>query len=272
MNLKVPKHCVIPAGGVGTRWAPVTNYIPKIMIPLYDRPTVDWIIQEAIESGCSDIILVVDKGKSVIRNHISKNKKLQKYAKFHFLYQKRIRGIAEVMYMAKRIVGNNYFSMIISDHTCFYKSPPLLEMAKKLRGNDDIASFLGFAEYPKYNNQYYGECLLEKRGSLFHIKHLCPRYKNPNRVHHKGKKLRIAGRYIINPTLFPVLKECLDTTKKGDLSDWDVFKLAKKKGMIYGGIEIKSHFLDMGTPETYAQATHFLLTKGKKLYDSKKLI
>jgi len=273
LNHKLLKYCIIPAGGLGTRWSPVTNYIPKAMIPLIDRPTIDWIVKEAIDSGCSEIILVIDKGKQLVKKHLLSTKRFTKRANLRFIYKSRIRGVAEVMYLAKRIVKDNYFSMIVSDHPCFYKTAPLRQMARKFNrhiNSSDNVCLLGFAKYPKYNNQYYGECLLKKWKDLYQIHHLCPRAKNPNKVHHPGSKLRIAGRYIISPKLFPIIKECLNTKKTGDLSDWDIFPLANKKGMIYSAMEIKSYFLDMGTPETYGQATQFLLKKGKDFYGSKR--
>lgn len=253
------KYCVIPAGGQGSRWTPVTNYIPKIMIPLFDRPTIDWVLKEAIDSGCSEIILVYDKGKDLVRKHVARNKKFKRNARIHFLYQEKIRGIAEVMHLSKRIVGNNHYSMIISDHPCFYhRSPPLVQMERKFIQLPDMACLMAFAEYPKYNNLPYGECLLQKIGGLYQIHHLCPRPKNPNIDHHPRNKLRMTGRYIINPLLNPVVEECLKKHKIGDLSDWDVFEIAKNKSIKYWGTEIKSHFLDVGNLESYGIASKFL--------------
>lgn len=272
MSSELLKYCLIPAGGVGTRWSPVTSYIPKIMIPLFDRPTVDWIVREAINSGCTDLILALDKDKNMIKRHLLSKTNFTKKVRFHFLYKKQIRGVAEAIFMSKKVVGDNIFSMIVSDHPCFYKNAPLIEMAQKLNylnSSPNNVSLLAFAKYPKYNNQAYGECLLEKKDNVYEIRHLCPRPKNPTKDHHDGNKLRIAGRYIFSPSIFPLIKECLKTIPTGDLSDWDVFKLARKKGMHYLGMEIKSYFLDMGTPKTYGQASAFLFKKGASPYDKK---
>jgi UTP--glucose-1-phosphate uridylyltransferase len=267
---KYLKYCVIPAGGKGTRWNPVTKTIPKVMIPLIDRPTIDWIVKEAIESGCSEIILVMDEGKDIIKNHILAKRSFKNKANFHFIFQKKIRGVAEVMLLAKSVVKGNHFAMIVSDHTCFYKTPPLIKMAKELKSKSNIVSFLGFAQYPKYNNQHYGECKLKKKGNIFHIQHLCPKYKNPNRSHHENNNLRIAGRYIINTDIFPIVKKTLNNNPSGDLSDWDIFKTAKKLGFIYAGMELKNNFLDIGTPKTFAHSSKHLLTQGRHQYERQK--
>jgi UTP--glucose-1-phosphate uridylyltransferase len=269
MNQKKLKYCVIPAGGMGSRWKPITDYIPKVMIPLVDRPTINWIIKEAIDSECTDIIFVLDKDKDLLKTHLISIHKLYTNVNFKYIYKTKIRGIAEVIYLTKNIIGNHIFSLIVSDHPCFYKTAPLQKMIRLYNSfEEDIACIVAFATYPKYNNQYYGECLLKKYRDVFKILHLCPRPNNPSINHHSGNKLRIAGRYIFNPSIFPIIKKCLETYKKDDLSDWDVFKLADKENMIYLGMEIKSFFLDMGTPETYGQASQFLLKRGVKPYET----
>ena len=119
MSTNLIKYCVIPAGGLGSRWSPVTNYIPKVMIPLINKPTIDYIIKEAKDSGCSEIIIVIDKGKNIIKKYLQSNIYLNKDVNLHYIYKPKIRGIAEVIYLARNIIKNNFFSMIISDHPQF---------------------------------------------------------------------------------------------------------------------------------------------------------
>ncbi len=259
------KYCIIPAGGKGSRWLPLSKYLPKSMIPLIDRPTIDWIIKEAIDTGYTEIIIVIDKGKEILKKHLSEIFFKHKRINFHIVYKEKIRGVAEAIFLTRKIIGENPFSMIISDHPCFYKIPPLKVMTKKFFKNDDCMCMVAFAQYPIYNNQAYGECKLEKYRDIFKIIHLCPRSFRKN--HHRNNYLRISGRYIFDSRIFPIINNTLKDKKTGDISDWDVFDTAKKKGSLYLGVNIKEYFLDMGTPENYAKSSYFLLNNYNLIHE-----
>lgn len=254
MTRKV-KFCVILAAGKGTRWAPLTDYIPKEMLDLDGKPTIYWIIKEAVDSGCSEIVVVINKTKNLIKKYLESRKEFTSKVNLHFVYQNKIRGVAEAIYLTKSIIGDNPFGVIVADHPCFYKVAPLKQMQKIFNKLPEQTCLVSFSKYPEYNNKFSGQCLLKKYGEISKIIHLCPAAKIPKDLHHPGDYLRISGRYIFWPGVFPFIKETLKSCSKSDISDWDVFEIASSRGVPYWAVEIKSLFLEIGTPENYGQAT-----------------
>src|SRR5258708_12621778 len=80
--------CIIPAAGKGSRWAPVSGYLPKEMLPLIDRPVIEWVVDEPIAAGCNDLIIIINKQKQIIKKYIPKNDHFKKTQTFHFIIHK----------------------------------------------------------------------------------------------------------------------------------------------------------------------------------------
>jgi UTP--glucose-1-phosphate uridylyltransferase len=134
------KFAVIPCAGHGTRFLPITKGVPKEMCPIVDRPTLDYIVQECIDSGVTDIVLVVSKGKGDIRRYYQSNPVYEaelraagkdKYAdmihevahkaRFHYVTQHELLGLGHAVLQAKDIVKDNNFLVCCGDDICTYK-------------------------------------------------------------------------------------------------------------------------------------------------------
>src|SRR5699024_6629786 len=127
------KKAIIPAAGLGTRFLPVTKAMPKEMLPILDKPTIQYIVEEAIESGIEDIIIVTGKGKRAIEDHFDHNYELEqnllnkeKYdvlekvnhasnIDLHYIRQKDPKGLGHAVWCARKFIGDEPFAVLLGD-------------------------------------------------------------------------------------------------------------------------------------------------------------
>lgn len=254
--------CVVPAAGRGTRWAPVSGYLPKEILPLVDKPVIEWVIKEAVSSGCRKVIVVINKQKENIRKYLLSKKDLLKKAELKFVYQEKPLGIAHALFLSKNIIGQNPFALALPDLPTISRSP-ILEQLIKVFKNYNQSHVVSFSIFPPQTRQFYSECLLEKQsGRLFRLKHFCPKASNP---HHKNEKLRMSGRYIFTNQIFLSLKQLMSNLKSHEVTDVDVLKRALFLGQRIIGLSIEGHTYDTGSPQSYVRANTAFFKKSLKL-------
>lgn len=246
--------CIIPAAGKGSRWAPVSGYLPKEMLPLIDRPVLDWVIDEAKFSGCNEIIVVINKHKELIKDYLLSNKNHKKI-KFHFVYQEKPLGITHAILLCQKIIKNRPFAMALPDlptisHKLVLKQ--LIEAYEKQKGQSHIISFSSF---PSDTLHFYTECLIElRKDKLLDIIHFCPKQTNPPRPHHPGSKLRMSGRYVFNPEIFSVVEKLMKNFEGSETNEVATLKEALGIGQNVLGLDIDGHTYDTGNPILYVRA------------------
>lgn len=131
--LKKVKKAIIPAAGMGTRFLPATKAMPKEMLPILDRPTIEYIVEEAILSGIEDIIIVTGKGKRAIEDHFDRNFELEQNLKekgkfellekvnkssninIHYIRQKEPKGLGHAIWCARKFIGDEPFAVLLGD-------------------------------------------------------------------------------------------------------------------------------------------------------------
>lgn len=128
------RKAVIPAAGFGTRFLPATKSQPKEMLPIVDTPTIQYVVEEAVASGITDILMVIGKGKRAIEEHFDRNweletelaakgkteelariRRISELANIHFVWQKELRGLGDAVLCAKDHVGNEPFAVLLGD-------------------------------------------------------------------------------------------------------------------------------------------------------------
>ena len=143
--MKVRK-AVIPAAGLGTRFLPATKAMPKEMLPIVDTPTIQYIIQEAIDSGIEEILIITGKSKRAIEDHFDKNVELElelekkaneellkvvrditDLVDIHYIRQKEAKGLGHAIYCAKTFVGNEPFAVMLGDDVVYNEDTPCLK-------------------------------------------------------------------------------------------------------------------------------------------------
>ena len=143
---KTIRKAIIPAAGLGTRFLPATKAMPKEMLPIVDKPTIQYIVEEAIESGIEDIIIVTGKGKRAIEDHFDsayeleqnlmekgKHELLQEIFKpakvdIHFIRQKEAKGLGHAVWCARRFIGNEPFAVLLGDDIVSAETPCLKQL------------------------------------------------------------------------------------------------------------------------------------------------
>lgn len=218
--MKVRK-AIIPAAGLGTRFLPATKAMPKEMLPIVDKPTIQYIVEEAIESGIEDIIIVTGKGKRAIEDHfdhsfeleqnlIEKGKfdlldqvqKSSKMVDIHYIRQKEPKGLGHAVWCARKFIGNEPFAVLLGDDIVRAEKPCLKQMIN---------------QYERYNASILGvQTVNEDQVSRYGIvdgKTIANRFYSVNGLVEKPKQeeapsnLAIMGRYILSPRIFEILAE-----------------------------------------------------------------
>lgn len=257
--MKVRK-AIIPAAGLGTRFLPATKAMPKEMLPIVNKPTIQYIVEEAVESGIEEILIITGKGKRAIEDHFDyayelehrllQNKKydlLEKVvqtssiADLHYLRQKEPKGLGHAILCAKKFIGNEPFAVLLGDDVTTGSVPCTYQLIKQYE--KVMSTVIGVKHIPKKDVNRYGIIECDKDiGDLYKIKHLIE--KPPAET--TTSTLAIMGRYILTPDIFNVLEE-MPIGVNGELQLTDALaELNKYKSMYAYEFEGDRH--DVGEP------------------------
>ncbi|MHA0856181.1 UTP--glucose-1-phosphate uridylyltransferase GalU [Paenibacillus sp. CMAA1364] len=215
------RKAIIPAAGLGTRFLPATKAMPKEMLPIVDKPTIQYIVEEAVASGIEDIIIVTGKGKRAIEDHFdysfelehnleSKGKwdllnevrKSSEMADIHYIRQKEPKGLGHAIWCARKFIGDEPFAVLLGDDIVEAQQPCLKQMINVYEQYQ--SSVVGVQPVPWHEVSRYG--IVD--GSL-----LDDRVYQANRLVEKPRQeiapsnLAIMGRYILTPQIFEILGE-----------------------------------------------------------------
>ncbi|WP_026677623.1 UTP--glucose-1-phosphate uridylyltransferase GalU [Fictibacillus gelatini] len=217
--MKRVKKAIIPAAGLGTRFLPATKAMPKEMLPIVDKPTIQYIVEEAIESGIEDIIIVTGKGKRAIEDHfdhafeleqnlfhkgkIELLKKVQESSKMvdiHYIRQKEPKGLGHAVWCARNFIGNEPFAVLLGDDIVQAKTPCLKQLMEQYEKTK--SSVIGVKPVPKNETHRYGIIKAKAAsGRLYEVEHLVEKPE----IEMAPSNLAIMGRYILSPEIFTFL-------------------------------------------------------------------
>ena len=270
MTKKVCK-AVFPAAGLGTRFLPATKAQPKEMMPLVDKPIIQYGVEEAMASGCDQIIIITGRGKAAIEDHFDVSYELEKMLEergktdllaivrqisemIHIAYvrQKEALGLGHAVLMARELIGDEPFAVILADDIIDAKVPCLKQMIDVY--NETGCSVLATQVVEGKAISAYG--VLDAKpvpgkwnGRLFEVQNLVEKPKPEN----APSNLAIIGRYILTPAIFEALQST-DVGAGGELQLTDGLKHLLKKEKIYGyTFEGKRH--DTGDKLGFLKAT-----------------
>ncbi|MDR7240677.1 UTP--glucose-1-phosphate uridylyltransferase GalU [Neobacillus drentensis] len=213
------RKAIIPAAGLGTRFLPATKAMPKEMLPIVDKPTIQYIVEEAIESGIEDIIIVTGKGKRAIEDHfdfayeleqnlISKEKfdlleKVQEPSRMvdiHYIRQKEPKGLGHAVWCARKFIGNEPFAVLLGDDIVQAETPCLKQLINEY--NRTHSSVIGVKRVPDNETNRYGIIdPIEPTGRSFQVKNFVEKPE----LGTAPSNLAIIGRYIFTPEIFMFL-------------------------------------------------------------------
>ncbi|OGQ47737.1 MAG: UTP--glucose-1-phosphate uridylyltransferase [Deltaproteobacteria bacterium RIFCSPLOWO2_02_44_9] len=269
------RKAVFPAAGFGTRFLPVTKAIPKEMLPLLDKPLIQYSVEEAKESGLEEVIIVTGMGKTAIEDHFDVSFELEILLKeknktdilkmveevsnlIHFSYtrQKKPLGLGHAIHCAKNLVGREPFAVFLSDDVINAKIPVMKQMIKVFRQYQ--STILAVQRVPRKEVHHYG---------IIDAKKIGPRvYKVIDMVEKPHPKnapsnLAIIGRYILTPEIFYALEETRPG-KGGEIQLTDGLRKLSKKQPIYA-YEFEGDRYDAGDKLGFLMANvSFALNRG----------
>ncbi len=271
------KKAVIPAAGFGTRMLPYTKSMPKEMYPIVDKPAIQYIVEEAVKSGITDILIITSRGKEIIENHfdrspeleqtLSKNNKrdlfesvksISNMANIYFVRQKETKGLGHAISCARSFVGSEPFAVLSGDDVIISEKPVCKQLVEAFEKFN--LPVVGAKEMPKEEIGRYGSLKVKNiKDNIFMCTDMVEKPK-PDEV---LSLYSILGRYILTPEIF----EILDKTQPGhggEIQITDALKvLAHKNGVVMVDFEGKRY--DIGNKLSAAIANVEIALKHPEL-------
>src|SRR5690606_8521216 len=216
--MKTVKKAIIPAAGLGTRFLPATKAMPKEMLPIVDKPTIQYIVEEAIASGIEDIIIVTGKGKRAIEDHFDHNFELEENliqkekfdllekvnhssnVEIHYIRQKEPKGLGHAVWCARKFIGNEPFAVLLGDDIVQAETPCLRQLMQQYE--ETQCSVVGVQTVPDEETHRYG--IVEpsvETGRRHEVKTFVEKPAKGT----APSNLAIMGRYIFTPEIFDFL-------------------------------------------------------------------
>ena len=258
---------VFPAAGLGTRFLPATKASPKEMLPLVDKPLIQYVVEEAVSSGIEEVVLVTGRGKRAIEDHfditfeledelktkgkhdlLAEMQRINDMITFCYIRQKKALGLGHAVLTAKRVVGNDPFAVLLGDDIIDAKVPALQQMMEVYQRYP--STILAIQQVDPSQTHQYG--IVDARkidDGVYEVKNLVEK-PAPG---HAPSNLAIIGRYIITPEIFSALEQT-KPGKGGEIQLTDGLKLLMQKQPIYA-YEFKGVRHDAGDKLGFLKAT-----------------
>jgi len=279
----VIKKAVIPTAGLGTRFLPATKAQPKEMLPIFDKPAIQYIIEEAVDAGIEDIVLVTGRGKQAIENHFDKSFELEYYLKkrgykklldtveqvakmvdIFYVRQKQPLGLGHAVYCARSAIGSEPFAVFLADDLIYNVKSSGIEQLKVYSEFPGVV--FGVVEVPGDQVSNYG--IIKGKslgGNVFRVEDLV---EKPSR-REAPSNLGIIGRYILTPDVLSALGT-VKSGKNGEIQLTDAIKAVCRVKPVYA-VKLEGKRYDTGDKLGYMKASieYALRDKevGRKLRD-----
>ncbi len=258
---------IIPAAGLGTRFLPATKASPKEMLPLVDKPLIQYVVEEAVAAGMHEIIIITGRGKRAIEDHfdvafeleetlrengkrglLKQIQEIAELADFCYVRQRHPRGLGHALLCARHLIGSEAFAVLLGDDIVDAKIPAIQQMADVYRRFD--APVIGIQPVPRSESLHYGIIQAEPiEEGLYRILDLVEKPK-PERA---PSNLAVIGRYILTNEIF----EILDTTRPGknkEIQLTDALRVVARRRPMYG-LLLEGQRYDAGDKLGFLKAT-----------------
>lgn len=277
--IKKVRKAVIPAAGLGTRFLPATKATPKEMLPIVDKPTIQYIIEEALASGIEDILIITGRSKRAIEDHFDRSIELElnleaggkiselemvkkiSDIRIHYIRQKEPRGLGHAILCAQQFIGDEPFAVLLGDDVVDSDVPALKQLIDVY--DKTGSSVLGVQEVPQEKVSSYGIVASEptEEARTFTVKDMVEKPKAAE----APSRLAVLGRYVINPEIFPILEK----TRPGrgnEIQLTDALKVLAKEQTMYA-YNFEGRRYDVGDKQGFLEATVEMALKRDDLRD-----
>ena len=269
--MKKIRKAVIPAAGYGTRFLPATKATPKEMLPIVDKPTIQFIVEEALESGIEEILIISGHAKRAIEDHFDSaptlEAELEKKGKtdllaivketadirVHYIRQRYMRGLGDAIYCAKPFMGDEPFAVLLGDDVVYSTGNPALKQLMDVY-NATGASVLGCQIVPLEQISAYGavdgeEVDIPNFGKIVRAKSMIEK-PSPEEA---PSQLAVLGRYVIKPEIFEILEHTAPG-KGGEIQLTDALNTLAHQDTVYA-CNFKGQRYDLGDKLGFLKAT-----------------
>ena len=266
--IKKVRKAVIPAAGLGTRFLPATKATPKEMLPIVDKPTIQYIIEEAVASGIEEFLIITGRTKRSIEDHFDRSLELEyelaekgkedllemvrNIARINIYYirQKEPKGLGHAISCAKQFIGDEPFAVLLGDDVVYTQGTPALKQLMDVY-EEKGGSVLGCQMVPEDKVSSYGivNPVATQDTRTFKVKDMV---EKPD-VKEAPSRLAVLGRYIINPAIFAILEKTVPG-KGGEIQLTDALKVLAKQETMYAYNFVGRRY-DVGDKEGFLEAT-----------------
>lgn len=273
------RKAVVPAAGLGTRFLPVTKALPKEMIPVVDKPAIQYIIEEIVDSGIEDILVITGRGKRAIVEHFDKSielnmtlkekgqesvlkalERIEQLADIHYLQQKESLGTGHAVLKAANHIGNEPFAVLFGDDLIMGKKPALSELIDTFEKYN--SSVLGVSQVQDNKISSYGIIKGKPINGEFIVEDLVEKPA----LEKAPSNLALCGRMIFTPDIFDYLRETgIDELHKEILLTDAILKMAREK-VVYAHV-LKGKWHTVGDKLSFVKTTIEFALAQKDLKD-----
>lgn len=270
MVIKNDKKCLFPAAGYGTRFLPATKSMPKEMMPVVNKPLIEYGVEEAIEAGMDGMCIVTGRGKHSLMDHFDKNYELEHQisgsskevllddirslidsASYTYIRQREMKGLGHAILTGRELVGDEPFAVVLADDLCVNEDKGVLaqmvELYKQFR-----CSIVAVQEVPETETHKYGVIAGEMiKDDIFRIDNMVEK-PEPGTA---PSNLAIIGRYILTPDIFELI-ENTEPGKGGEIQITDALMQQAQNGCVLA-YKFKGQRFDCGSVEGYIEATNY---------------
>ena len=292
------KKAVIPAAGFGTRFLPATKSQPKEMLPIVDTPVIQYVVEEAVSCGITDILMIIGRGKRTLEEYFDRAfelenelesklrtdelemlRRISSMANIHFIWQKQLLGLGDAVLHAKQHVGNEPFAVLLGD-TVLRSDPPVLQQLINTHDQKG-GSVVALEQVPPEKVGRYGIMKGSKiENSIYEIQDFVEKPKKEQ----APSNLAIAGRYVFTSDIF----DYLEKTERGlnnEIQLTDAMREMVKKhafhGVRFNGVRydignkldfIKTNLIfGLNNNDMYAELSQFVLDMGKRIQNGEQI-
>ncbi|MCJ0908323.1 UTP--glucose-1-phosphate uridylyltransferase GalU [Mammaliicoccus sciuri] len=277
-NYKI-KKAIIPAAGLGTRFLPATKAMPKEMLPILDKPTIQYIVEEAARAGIEDIIIVTGKHKRAIEDHFDIQKELEttlyekgklelldrvqystELANIFYVRQKEQKGLGHAIYTAKQFIGNEPFAVLLGDDIVESDNPAIKQLMEQYEATGK--SVIGVQTVPETETHRYG--IIEPKSQderLYEVNRFVEKPEQGT----APSNLAIMGRYVLSPKIFDYL-ETQTEGSGGEIQLTDAIERLNKDDKVYA-YDFEGQRYDVGEKIGFVKTTIEYALKDQEMRD-----
>ncbi|MHD0370987.1 UTP--glucose-1-phosphate uridylyltransferase GalU [Mammaliicoccus sciuri] len=261
------RKAIIPAAGLGTRFLPATKAMPKEMLPILDKPTIQYIVEEAARAGIEDIIIVTGKHKRAIEDHFDIQKELETtlsekgksellkkvqystdLANIFYVRQKEQKGLGHAIYKAKQFIGNEPFAVLLGDDIVEADKPSIKQLMEQYETTGK--SVIGVQTVPNSETHRYG--IIDPKEQVDRLYEVEKFVEKPEQGT-APSNLAIMGRYVLSPRIFDYL-ENQDEGSGGEIQLTDAIERLNKDDKVYA-YDFEGQRYDVGEKVGFVKTT-----------------